>query len=403
MADVVGRAGSDLARSWGLDPEVVFLNHGSFGACPLPVLEAQERLRRQMEAEPVLFLHREFEPRLDEARRALASFLGCDAEGLAFVPNATAAVNTVLRSLEFSPRDELLATDHEYNACRNVLDAAAARTGARLVVIALPFPLSSGETIVEAVLHAVTPRTRLVLIDHVTSPTAMVLPVERIVSACRNRGIDVLVDGAHAPGMIPLALEAIGAAYYAGNCHKWICAPKGAGFLHVSRDRRLGTRPLAISHGANSPRSDRSFFHLEFDWTGTHDPTPYLCVPEAIRFLGSLLPGGWPELMARNRQLALEARDLLARELGVEPPCPDGMIGAMATLPLPDSRAPLHPIWQTDRLQNELFDRHRIESVVIPWPRHPSRWIRVSAQLYNRIEQFALLASAVRALLAESF
>jgi isopenicillin-N epimerase len=271
------------------------------------------------------------------------------------------------------------------------------------VPVALPFPLAHPDEAVDAVVRALSPRTRLVLIDHVTSQTAIILPVERIVAECADRGIDVLVDGAHAPGMIPLSLDALGAAYYTGNCHKWLCAPKGAGFVHVRADRRAGLRPLSISHGANSTRTDRPRFRLEFDWTGTHDPTPYLSVPEAIRFLGSLFPGGWPEVMARNRALALAARSVLSVRLAAPLPAPPELIGSMATVPLPDSRFPLHPTLQTDRLQDELLERHRIETVVVPWPAHPRRWMRVSAQLYNRIEQFELLAEATAELLADGF
>lgn len=395
------RSEQDFSGHWGLDPAIDFLNHGSFGACPISVLETQGRLRRVMERHPVLFLHREFEARADAARRALSEFLGADPEGLAFVPNATAGVNTVLRSLVFAPGDELLVSDHEYNACRNAIHDAAARTGARVVTIEIPFPLSGPDEIVEAVLGAVSPRTRLLLIDHVTSATGMILPVERITREMERRGIDTLVDGAHAPGMIPVALDRLGAAYYTGNGHKWLCAPKGAAFLWVRADRRHQIRPLSISHGMNAPRTDRSFFRLEFDWTGTHDPTPHLCLPEAITFLESLLPGGWPEIMRRNRTLTLRARDLLCARLGVAPPCPEEMIGSLATIALPDSRHPLHPVWLTERLQLELWDRHRIETVVTPWPAPPRRWLRLSAQLYNRFEQFERLAAAVEELVRE--
>ncbi len=390
---------SDLARFWTLDSAVAFLNHGSFGACPRPVLEAQQRLRERLERQPVRFFVRDLEPLLDDARSALAAFLGADPEGLVFVTNATTAVNAVLRSLALAPGDQLLVTDHAYNACRNALDFVAAAAGARVVVVPVPFPLASADAVVEAVLAQVTPHTRLALLDHVTSPTGLVLPIERLVRALAARGIDTLVDGAHAPGMLPLDLRALGAAYYAGNCHKWLCAPKGAGFLHVRRERQGGVRPVVISHGANSPRTDRSRLLLEFDWTGSHDPTAYLCVPEAIRFLGGLLPGGWPELMARNRQLALEARRILCDALDAMPPAPEEMVGALAAVPLPDGAdAPLRSPLYVDPLQDVLLERYRIEVPIVPWPAPPKRLVRVSCQLYNARDDYERLATALREL-----
>lgn len=385
---------------WSLDPQIAFLNHGSFGACPRPVLEAQAHQREQMEREPVRFFLRELEAQLDQARAALADFVGADADDLAFVPNATAGVNTVLRSLALEPGDELLTTDHEYNACRNALEATAARAGARVVVATVPFPLESPDQVVEALLAAAGPRTRLLLVDHVTSQTGLVLPIARIVAALEERGIDTLVDGAHAPGMVPLDLRALGAAYYTGNCHKWICAPKGAALLHVRRDRQQRVRPLSISHGANATREDRSRFRLEFDWTGTFDPTPFLCVPEALRLLGGLLPGGWPALQEHNRRTALAARALLCEALGCAAPSPDEMIGSLASVPLPPGDgAPLRSALSLDPLQDALLERHRVEVPVIPWPAPPRRLLRISAQIYNERTEYERLIRGLHELL----
>ena len=389
-----------MRELWPLERGVIFLNHGSFGACPTEVLRQQAALRDEMEAEPVRFLSRELDDRLADARQALAAFVGADADDLAFVANATGGVNAVLRSLRFSPGEELLTTDHAYNACRNALDFAAGRAGARVVVATIPFPLASPDEVVEAVLAHVTPRTRLALLDHITSPTGLVLPIERLVAALAGRGVEVLVDGAHAPGMVPLDLGALGAAYYSGNCHKWLCAPKGSAFLWVRRDRQPDIRPLTISHGASAARPGRSRFRLEFDWTGTDDPTAWLAVPRAIQYLGSLLPGGWPELMARNRALALEARRLLCAAVGSAPPCPEEMVGALASIILPDGPTTEIGWRRPDPLQRRLFDGWGIEVPVMSWPAAPRRLVRISAQLYNAPADFERLAEALRRELA---
>jgi isopenicillin-N epimerase len=396
----IAEDGRDWASLWTLDPAITFLNHGSFGACPRVMIETQQSLRARLERQPLQFLGRDLESLFDQTRAALGDFVGADPDDLALVPNATAGVNTVLNSLSLEEGDELLVTDHEYNACRNALDWTAARRGARVVVASVPFPLRSPDEVVDAILRLVGPRTRLALIDHITSPTGMILPVERIVPELARLGVDTLVDGAHVPGMIGVNLRTLGAAYFTGNCHKWLCTPKGAAFLHVRSDRQAQIRPLSISHGANSPRTDRSRFRLEFDWTGTDDPTPYLCIPESIRYLGSLLPGGWPALMERNRALALEARGIVCRALGVAPPCPDSMIGTLATIPLPDGipGSPRPPLF-LDPLQDALLERYRIEIPIVPWPAHPKRWVRLSAQLYNRREQYEYLAQALKELL----
>ena len=384
-----------LAAHWMLDPAIDYLNHGSFGACPRHVLNHQQVLRNRMESEPIRFLLRELGDLWERSRIELAAFAGCDADDLVFVPNATAGVNTVLRSLALSPGDELVVSDQEYNACRNALDFAAGKSGASVVVAAVPFPLGGPEEVVDAILQKVTARTRLCLIDHITSQTAVVNPVERLVADLSERGVDTLVDGAHAPGMVPLELQRLGAAYYTGNCHKWLCAPKGAALLYVRQDRQDNIRPLAISHGANSPRTDRSRFLLEFEWTGTDDPSPWLCVSESIRFMEALHPEGWRGIMARNHSLAVRARRILCERLGIPEPCPEDMLGSMASVPLPDSGAPVRPPLFIDPLQDALLDRFGIEVPVIPWPARPRRLIRVSAQLYNRVEQYERLADAL--------
>ena len=394
---------SSWARHWDLDPGVVFLNHGSFGAAPRVVKLAQQLLRDRMEAEPVRFFVEDHRPLMDAARDALARFIHCLPGDIAPVTNATVGVATVLQNLADSgslqPGDELLTNAHEYPACQNNLRRLAARTGAKVVCVDLPFPCPGPQSVIDAILAAVTPRTRLALISHVTSPTGLVLPVADIVRALRERGVDTLVDGAHAPGMLDLHLDRLGAAYYTGNFHKWVCAPKGAAMLWVRRDRHAHLHPAVISHGYNS-RRPRPRFHEEFDWTGTDDPTPWLTVPLALRTVAAMLPGGWPEVRARCHALALRGRQILADALHVAPPAPASMIGTLAALELPPG--PLTQSYALDvlPLQQALFDRHTIEVPVVPWPRPPARLVRISAFLHHHVDEYRRLADALRVELA---
>jgi len=384
-----------MRQHWTLDPGVVFLNHGAFGACPAPVLEAQARIKAQLEREPVHFFERLYEPLLDDARAKVAAFVGAAPEDLAFVNNTTTGVSAVLRSLDLSRGDALLMTDHTYNACKNAVTYVASRTGAEVVLAKVPLPVSSPEEFTDHVLRAVTPRVRLALIDHVTSPTGLVLPIESIVRSLGERGIETLVDGAHAPGMIDLNVASLGAAYYVGNFHKWCCSPKGAAFVHVRKDRKEGLHPVVISHGLTSTRP-KGRFQDEFDWTGSDDPSAWLAVPDALAFMGGLLPGGWPALRKRNRELALAARSLISSALGAPPLAPESMIGSLAAMPLPDAAADavMDPVQEP--LHRALYDRHRIQVPVFVWPEPPKRLIRVAAQAYNELSEYEKLASALR-------
>lgn len=394
------------ASGWLLDPSTIFLNHGSFGSCPEPVMAAQSELRRHIERDPVHFFNEELEPGLEASRDAIRSLVGAHGDDLVFVRNATAGVAAVLASIRLAPGDEILRTSHGYNACNNILDRAAEQSGARVVVASVPFPVASAEDVIEAVLRAVSDRTRLAVLDHITSPTGMLLPIAPLVQRLQARGVDVLVDGAHGPGMVPLDLNQLGAAYYTGNLHKWCCSARGAAFLHVRRDRQAGLHPAVTSHGKNVPRSDRSRFLLEFDWQGSDDYTAMLTVPVALRFMVGLRPGGLGQLMAENHRKVLDARRRLADVLKTALPCPDDLIGALAALPLPprseNDPRPSRPVpAHIDPLQAVLYERHRIQVPVMPWPTAPQRLIRVSAQHYNDPADYESLASALRTELSQ--
>jgi isopenicillin-N epimerase len=355
-----------------------------------------------MEAEPVRFLVRQMQPLWDSSRQALADLIGCRSENLVPVASATAAVNAVLRSLRFRQGDELLVTNHGYNACNNVARYVAEREGATLVTVEVPVPVESSAQIVDAVLARVTEHTRLAMLDHITSATGFIFPIEELIRRLGERGVDTLVDGAHAPGMAPLRLEQLGAAYYAGNCHKWLCCPKGAGFLYARPDRQEGLQPPVISHGYNRPRPGYTPFQDAFDWQGTADPSPWLCVGEAIRFLAGLLPGGMSALMDRNRALALAGRRLLCERLSLLPVCPEEMLGSMAALLLPDDIRLLQPEPGTfpplPRLGRVLLEEYGIEVPVHYWQDSSRAILRISAQAYNHLRQYSRLAEVLAAL-----
>lgn len=404
---------SEFWKNWALDPDVVYLNHGSFGACPRAVLDAQTRLRERMEREAVKFFVQDMDALMDESRQALAAFVRCRAEDLVFVPNATTGVATVLMNLQgvLGDGDEILMTGHEYPACMNSMRRTGQRTGARVVSVALPFPLKSPDEVVAAVMNAVTPRTRVLLISHVTSPSGIILPVERIVADLERRGVMCIVDGAHAPGHVAhLNLAALGASFYTANCHKWVCSPKGSALLHIREDRQGifggGFRPLALSNFAEKGKAGRKQLWTEFDYVGTGDLTPYMSIAAALRTMGAMVPGGWSEVMSRNNELVVSARRMLCRELGVEPPAPEVMIGSLATLFLPaqaaDRTARLlsRPSKYHDALQDVLVEKHKIQVPLWSIAGDGRRLFRISAQLYNSMEQYEYLAAALKEELA---
>jgi isopenicillin-N epimerase len=379
--------------TWELDPGIAHLNHGSFGATPVEVLAEQTRIRAEMEANPVSFMLEKYQPSLEEARAGLARFVNADSGGVVFVPNATYGVNSVLRSLEpfLTPGSEILVTNHGYNACANAVEVSASRVGATVVVAAVPVP-ATGPDVVEAILARVSERTKLVVVDHVTSPTGIVFPVEKIVAALEP-DIPVLIDGAHAPGMVPVDLGAIGASFYTANCHKWICAPKGSGFLFVAERFRDAVQAVSISHGHNDGwPGTSSRFHAQFDWTGTDDPSARLSVGKAIEAMGGHRPDGWDGIRRSNHDLVMEGRRLIADALDAEVLAPEAMIGSIAAIRLPPGD-PSDNIF--DPLMIALRHNWKIEVPVFAWPDPSQRLIRISAQQYNTEAEYRYLAEAL--------
>ena len=388
---------SPLADHWTLDEQCVFLNHGSFGATPLAIQEEQRRWQALLEDEPVRFyedLAMEF---MAKARDALAAMLSCQADDLALVENATTGVNTVLRSLEFNAGDEILVPDHAYQACRNAIDFVAKRWGVHVVTVNIPFPIDGPQVAIDAIMSGVSDRTVLAMIDTVTSPTGLRMPFEELVPALEGMGVSVLLDAAHGIGMVPLNLDALGASYTTSNCHKWLCAPKGSAFLHVRKDCQLDIHPLTISHGMSFPLGDTTRFRHEFDWTGTRDISAWCSIPATVEWMENLVEGGWPAIMKHNHDLAIEGRRILCERLGLEILCPDEMIACIATMRIPTDAGTALPVHEPDPLHKVLQEKYGIQVPVWSWESPKGRYFRISAQVYNHIDEYRYLADAMAA------
>jgi len=371
-----------------LRPGVVYLNHGSFGACPRPVFDRYQAWQRELEAEPVEFLGRRFAELMRAARESLAAFVGADPDDLVFVPNATTGLNSVVRSLRLEPGDEVLATDHEYGALDRTWTFICEKRGARYVRRLLPLPIASAEEILDAVWSGVSDRTRVLFLSHVTSTTAVVLPVAELVRRARERGIVTVIDGAHAPGQIPLDLAALGADFYAGNCHKWMNAPKGSAFLYARRAMQPLLEPLVVSWGWRSDRPGPSRFVDEYEWQGTRDIAAYLTVPAAIEFMHE---HDWPAVQRACHDLARAGRDRINAVTRLAPltPAGDGWFGQMATVALPPC--------DHEALQRRLFDEFTIEIPTFSW--NGGSYLRVSIQAYNDVSDVDALVHALSRLL----
>lgn len=366
--------GRAIRHRFFLEPGVTFLNHGSFGTIPREVFAVAGGWRRRFEVNPDRFIRETLPPALREAAGRLAPFLGAQADDITFVDNATAGVNAILRSLDFEAGDEILTTDHAYNAVLNAIRYVAGRFGAVTVEAAVPMPAPDAEAIFKAVTARFTPRTKLLVIDHITSATALILPVERLARFARERGVRVLIDGAHGPGFLALDIPSLGADWYVGNCHKWLFAPRGCAVLWARKDQQETIKPLSISHGHGKG------FTQEFDWTGTRDPACFLSAPAGLAFMQGL---GVEKVMRHNRELALAAAQRMAQRWGEPMNAPPELLGAMAAVRLP-------PRWQafgppTRDTARLLCQRilHRDSIMVAIMPFGGALWARVSAQVYN--------------------
>lgn len=355
------------------------INHGSFGATPEPVMAAADKWRREFEADPTHFMRKLWAPSVAQARVKLAAFLNADPEGLVFVMNASEGANAVLRSLAFAPGDEILVSDHGYRAVSKTVQHVCAMSGATTRVAQVPFPLSEESQILGPIEAAMSSRTRLIVIDHITSPTASVMPVAKIQAMARLRGIPVLIDGAHAPGQLALDLKALDPDFYVGNCHKWLFAAKGAAFLSVAPRFRAPLHPGTISHGYGQGLA------AEFDWVGTRDVGAWLSVPDGIAYGEKL---GWAKLRARNDGLIDRAVTLLARSWGTRIGSPQGLRAHMGAVEIPLAGAADEA--RAQKLWSRLYEVHRIQMPVIAFA--GALWARPSAQIYNELPDYEALA-----------
>lgn len=372
-----------------LDPSITYLNHGSFGATPKPVFQAYQRWQRELERQPVEFLDRRHNSLMQSAREALAVYLGTRAEDLVFTQNVTIALNIVVRSLDLEPGDEVLSTDHEYGALDRTWHFLSKERGFAYINQHIPAPLNSPEQFVEALWSGVTPRTRVIFLSHITSRTALIFPVAEIIRRAREFGILSIVDGAHAPGQIPLSLRDLGADFYGANLHKWLCAPKGAGFLHARPEAQGMLKPLVVSWGYESETPSSSTFIDHHEWWGTRDLSAFLSVPAAIEFQKA---HHWPEVQEYCHRLTLEAQRRICSLTGLPPlhSRDDIWFRQMCTAPLPSGV-------DLQDLKRRLYDEYRIEIPLTEWGEY--KLIRVSVQAYNDSADIDRLLEALGELL----
>lgn len=367
-----------------LEPGIAFLNHGSFGACPRPVFEEYQQIQRELERQPVRFLGREFLERMAGARAALARYLGADADDLVYVPNATTGLNIVARSLKMKPGDEVLSTDHEYGALDRTWKFLCEKAGAKYIRAPISVPIQSQEAVVDQIWSRVSERTRVLFLSHITSPTALILPIEPLIAKAREAEILTIIDGAHAPGQIPLHLDQLGADVYSGNCHKWMLAPKGSAFLHVRRELQHLVEPLVVSWGWESEAPSNSQFVDWHEWQGTRDISAFLAVPAAIRFMEA---HNWPSVRQQCARLLREYVPRMLEATGQEALSPntDEWIAQMASFVIPTDD------W--GGLKTKLYDEHQIEAPTIWW--NDRTLLRISVNAYNLPDDLEALAASL--------
>lgn len=385
---------SPLASYWNLSLDIVFLNHGSFGANPKYITDKQKEYIDMLEAEPVDFSVRKMYSYYQESKKSLSEFVGTNADNIYFVTNTTIGINHVLYNQD-GQKGEWLTTNHAYGACLHAFQKIASLKSAEVIKVNIPFPLQSENDILSAIESGITPKTKLAMIDYITSSSAIIFPIQKIIQFLRSKNIISIVDAAHAPGMVDLNIDELEPDFLVGNCHKWICSPKGSAFVYVHPKHQANYKPVYYSFYNDFDEEKNAHWSNQFIWEGTRDYSPYLCVKDAIAYLPTLVENGWQEIQSHNRDLAIQASKYIAEKLEVALPVPESMLGSIVNIPLWDDIVPNTTFNYYTKVKLELYNNYRIEVPCVLFPKAPTQYIRISAQLYNTMEQYEYLADCL--------
>ncbi len=390
---------SPLIENWNLDTNIVYLNHGSFGATPKKVLQAQQAIQAEMEAEAIDFFVDKLPTYIDESKTALAAFVGTSSNNIVFTPNTTTGVNTIFNSIACKPGDEWLVTNHTYGACVHAAKHYTHRNGATITTAQIPFPLQTDDEILDAIAAAITSKTTLALIDYITSATATIFPVKKIIELLHSKNIEVLIDAAHAPGMVDLNIDELKADYFVANCHKWICSPKGSAFIYVAPQYQSKIHPLIISHYNDTAEGTAAHWSNQFMFDGTHDYSAYITVKDAILEMQNIAKLDWAGIRNANHELVWTGANKIADAFDVKLPTPKHMVGTICNIPVLNGQLLQHKYMGKTELKQKLFDEFSIEVPLIIFPSAPTQWIRISAQLYNNMDQYDYLTDCLKKLM----
>ena len=385
---------SSLFNKWNLNPNIVHLNHGSFGGTPKFILDKQKEYIDQLESEPVDFSVRRWYPYYFANKKALGEFIGTSEHNFYLVPNTTIGINHILHNIRDSGK-QWLTTNHGYGACLHAFHKIGEDKGNEIIKVQIPFPLQDESQLLEAISDGISSHTSIALIDYITSATAIIFPIKKIIELLHSKGIRVIVDAAHAPGMVDFVLDELNADYFVANCHKWICSPKGSAFVYVHPRHQKTYKPIFYSFYNDWNTDSAAHWSNQFIWEGTKDYSAYLCIKDALEYMPSLIEGDWNDIKNQNRNLAIQGAKLIAIKLGVELPVPESMLGSIVNIPLWDDKIPLKFFNYYTEVKNILYDQYNIEVPCMLFPQAPKQYVRVSAQLYNSIEEYDYLGDCL--------